>query len=196
MDVVCSPTTATAMDCNKLKQYTYAEIRQIYYCKSYLNVKRISDLCTAYGVFVLPSITKGERSIRQCTSKLEEIRQERPGGNTWTIWRRFLDTICKDVKENLPHNYRYEYSIKSGYRISIGMIVTKYWSGVPYKGTIISNTGKYYKIQYEDNDEEELNHNKLQKYMKKNRGEGRMREKNRIKNETTNTIRRLEHTSK
>jgi hypothetical protein len=75
MDVVCSPTTATAMDCNKLKQYTYAEIRQIYYCKSYLNVKRISDLCTADGVFVLPSITKGERSIRQCTSKLDKKDQ-------------------------------------------------------------------------------------------------------------------------
>ena len=81
-----------------LARYYYpqfqAEIRQIYYCKSYLNVQRISDLCTADGVFVLPSIAKGERSIRQCTSKLGEIRQERPSGNTWTIWRRFLATIC------------------------------------------------------------------------------------------------------
>jgi hypothetical protein len=99
MDVVCSPPTTTEMDRTKLKQYTDAEIRKIYYCKSYLNVKRISDLCTADEVFVLPSIAKGERSIRQYTSKLEEIRQERPGERTWTIWRRFLDTICKDVNE-------------------------------------------------------------------------------------------------
>jgi hypothetical protein len=99
MDVVCSPTTTTEMARTKLKQYTDAEIRKIYYCKSYLNVKRISDLCTADGVFVLPSIAKGERSTRQCTSKLEEIRRERPGVRTRTIWRRFLDTICKDVNE-------------------------------------------------------------------------------------------------
>jgi hypothetical protein len=65
MDGVCSPTTATEMDRNKLKQYTDAEIRQIYYCRRYLNVQRLSDLCTADGVFVLPSIAKGERSIRQ-----------------------------------------------------------------------------------------------------------------------------------
>jgi uncharacterized protein YbaR (Trm112 family) len=102
MDVVCSPTTANEMDRNYLQYYTDAEIRQItqiYYCKSYLQVQRISDLCTADGVFVLPSIAKGERSIRQCASNLEEIKQERPSGNTWTIWRKFLSTICKHEKE-------------------------------------------------------------------------------------------------
>jgi hypothetical protein len=71
MDAVCSPTTATELDITYLKQFTDAEIRQIYYCKSYLQVQRISDLCTADGVFVLPAIVKGERSIRQCASKLE-----------------------------------------------------------------------------------------------------------------------------
>jgi hypothetical protein len=75
MDVVCSPATAMALDRNKLKHYTDAEIRQIYYCKSFLNVQRISDLCTADGLFILPSIAKGERSIRQCASKLEEIKK-------------------------------------------------------------------------------------------------------------------------
>jgi hypothetical protein len=41
MDVVCSPKTAIEMDRSKLKYYTDAEIRQLYYCKSYLNVQRI-----------------------------------------------------------------------------------------------------------------------------------------------------------
>ena len=36
MDVVCSPTTAIGVDRNNLKQYTDAEIRQIYFCNSYL----------------------------------------------------------------------------------------------------------------------------------------------------------------
>jgi hypothetical protein len=60
MEVVCSPQTATEMDRIYLKHYTDAEIRQLYYCKSYLKVKRISDLCTADGLFVIPSIMKGE----------------------------------------------------------------------------------------------------------------------------------------
>jgi hypothetical protein len=74
MDVVCAPTTVMELDRDSLGQYTDAEIRQVYYCKSYLKVKRVSDLCTADGVFILPSILKGELSIRQCASKLEDIR--------------------------------------------------------------------------------------------------------------------------
>jgi hypothetical protein len=85
MDVVCSPTTTTEMDRNYLQHYTDAEIRQLYYCKNYLQMTRISDLCTADGVFILPSVAKGERSIRQCASKLEEIKQDRPDEVTWTI---------------------------------------------------------------------------------------------------------------
>jgi hypothetical protein len=59
-------------------------------------------------------------------------------------------------------------------RFSIGTIITKYWNGLPYKGIFTSNTDKYYKILYEDNDEEKLNHTEVDRYIKKNRGEGRM----------------------
>ena len=95
MDVVCAPEAAQTLDRKQLKHYADAEINQIYYCKSYLQVKRISDLCTADGAFIIPSIAKGERSIRQCTSKLNEIIQERPGDQSWTVWRKFLKTLCK-----------------------------------------------------------------------------------------------------
>jgi hypothetical protein len=54
MDVVCSPSTAYKLDRNKLKYYKDTEIRQIYYCKSYLKVQRISNLCTADRDFLLP----------------------------------------------------------------------------------------------------------------------------------------------
>jgi hypothetical protein len=43
---------------------------------------------------------------------------------------------------------------------------------ITYNGIVINNTGKYYKIKYEDNVEEELNHGEVKKYMNKNRGEG------------------------
>jgi hypothetical protein len=65
MDVVCSPAIVQELDKKLLQYYTDTEIRQIYYCKSYLNVQQLSDLCTADGIFILPSIVKGERSIRQ-----------------------------------------------------------------------------------------------------------------------------------
>jgi hypothetical protein len=58
MDVVCSLETTTELDKKQLKHYTDAEIRTIFYCKNYLQVKRISDLCTADGIFILPSIVK------------------------------------------------------------------------------------------------------------------------------------------
>jgi hypothetical protein len=79
MDVVCSPTTTTELDKKQLRHYTDVEIRTIYYCKSSLQVKRLSDLCTADGIFVLPSIAKGKRSIRQNVSRLNSIKQDRPG---------------------------------------------------------------------------------------------------------------------
>jgi hypothetical protein len=177
MDVVCSPTTAKELDRNKLKHYTDAEIRQIYYCKSFLNVQRISDLCTADRIFILPSIAEGERSIRQCASNLEEIKQERPRGNTWTVWKQFLNTICKDKEGKMAsrntNNNIDDNEEDNSNKFSIGTLITKYWEGTPYTGIVTGNTGKYYKIRYKDNDEEELNHTEVRKYMNKNRGEGR-----------------------
>jgi hypothetical protein len=110
-------------------------------------------------------------------SKLEEIKQERPSGNTWTVWKRFLNTICTHKEEKRTGTNtttiveENEEAINN--KFSIGTIITKYWGGVPYTGTVTRNTGKYYKIRYEDNDEEELNHSKVRKCTKKNRGEGR-----------------------
>jgi hypothetical protein len=63
MDVMCSPTKTTELDKKQIRHYMDIEIRTIYYCKGYLQVKRLSDLCTADGTFLLPSVAKGERSI-------------------------------------------------------------------------------------------------------------------------------------
>jgi hypothetical protein len=44
---------------------------------------------------------------------------------------------------------------------SIGTRLTKIWDEKPYTGTVISNTDTYYKVKYDDNDEEELNHTEV-----------------------------------
>ena len=54
------------------------EIKFIYYCKSFLQVRWVLDLCNADGTHILKTITKGQRSIVQSQSKYEEIIQERP----------------------------------------------------------------------------------------------------------------------
>jgi hypothetical protein len=164
MDVVCAPATSTEMDRNHIHYYTDVEIRQMYYCKSYLKVKRISDLCSADGLFVLPSIAKGELSIRQCVSKLEDIRQERPNETNWPIWRKSLRTICKEEKEEATEgSTTTRTAMLPPERHNIGTRITKYWNGILYNGTVISKTKKYYKTQYDDNDEEQVNHKKLKK---------------------------------
>jgi hypothetical protein len=94
MDVVCSTLTTTSLQHELLHCYTDMEIKKMYWCKSYLQVKRISDLCTADGKFILPNVHKGERSIRQCSSRLGEINQHRPNEVSWGTWRKFLKSLC------------------------------------------------------------------------------------------------------
>ena len=103
-------------------------------------------------------------------SKLNEITQEQPGGTSWIIWRRFLSTLCREQYRFGPTTINEE----TEQQFSNGTLITKYWKGVPYLGRIVSKTDKYYNIEYEDGDAEDLNSAEVSKYMKKNTGEGRM----------------------
>jgi hypothetical protein len=76
--------------------------------------------------------------------------------------------ICKEKKEEEINNN------ESEEKHPIGTRITTYWAGKPFIGTVTNNADKYYKIQYEDDDEEELKHTEVTKYMRKNRGVGRM----------------------
>jgi hypothetical protein len=50
-------------------------------------------------------------------------------------------------------------------RYDIGTTLTKSWEGIPYNGKIISDNGRWYKVQYDDNDEEQLTHREVTKYV-------------------------------
>ena len=75
------------------------EIKFIYYCKSFLQVRWISDLCNADGTSVLPNIKEGHCSIIQSQSKYKKIIQEQPYKKPWTVWRRFLKKTCRSLRE-------------------------------------------------------------------------------------------------
>ena len=54
MDTVCARSKEELSDAN---------IRIINYCRNYLKVKRLSDICTANGQFIIPSVWDGNRSV-------------------------------------------------------------------------------------------------------------------------------------
>ena len=73
------------------------DIKYIYYCKSFLQVRCVSDLCNANGTYVLPNIEQGFCNIQQFQFKYKEIIQELPYEKIWTVWQRFLCThICNN----------------------------------------------------------------------------------------------------
>ena len=51
-------------------------------------------MCTADGNYIPDTVFQGERSIKQSTSRTEEIIQERPDSTSWRIWRNFLQPMC------------------------------------------------------------------------------------------------------
>ena len=66
--------------CEKpIKEVSDAIVRIINYCKNYLEVQRLSDICTADGQFILKSVWDGDLCITQSQSRLNEIIQEKPG---------------------------------------------------------------------------------------------------------------------
>ena len=79
MDIACSDLEISDDNC-----------KQIYYCKSYLKVKWISDLMTAFGDQVADGIMQGYRMYQHCSSKREEITQDRPSSSTLKVQKKFL----------------------------------------------------------------------------------------------------------
>ncbi len=75
------------------KSFSPPEVRQINYCRLYLQVLTTSDMCNATGDRLAPGIRHGEHLWSQSKSNIQEIHQERPHEASWTIWRRFLNTF-------------------------------------------------------------------------------------------------------
>ena len=85
MDAACAKSKVDLSDPN---------IRTVNYCRSYLEIKCLSDICTADDHYILPLVMEGQRSVTQSQSRLEEIIQERPEKKEWSVWRKFLRQYC------------------------------------------------------------------------------------------------------
>ena len=59
MDAVCV---------RSLEELSDAKVRTINNCRNYLEVKRLSDICTANRQFIITSVWDGNRSVAQSQS--------------------------------------------------------------------------------------------------------------------------------
>ena len=51
-------------------------------------------------------------------------------------------------------------------RYKVGTIISKKFDGISYQGKIIKPyDGRYYRIEYEDGDEEDMTHSEVRKYL-------------------------------
>ena len=94
------------MDTLLLMRLRPAEVRQINFCRLFLNATLISDITTANGKAIKPHATHGIEITSPV--KDEAIKQAKPFPPTWAAWRRFLRVICHPgnkllLKQPLDH---------------------------------------------------------------------------------------------
>jgi hypothetical protein len=79
-----------------LQGFLAKEIKLVNYCRLYLQVLTLSDICNAEGNKLAEGILQGYKCTKQSYSLLEEPYQERPNEMSWGVWRRWLKQVCYD----------------------------------------------------------------------------------------------------
>jgi len=78
------------------KRFTKGQLLRINYCRLYLNAHTISDIATACGRFLCPSLLKGNLDPIDRNWKANHPIQEKPNAASWKIWNRACTMICLD----------------------------------------------------------------------------------------------------
>jgi hypothetical protein len=74
-------------------RFSPADLRELNYCRLYLNVTTLSDVCNAARTRFATDILDVIHSIRKSSSKGPSAKQERPSNPPWAIWRRLLNLV-------------------------------------------------------------------------------------------------------
>ena len=89
IDIYCRDHDSCLMEDFMLTDHTPSELKQLNYCRLFLRVVTLSDICTA----------KGDTITRQCwegstPTNATQLwpRQESPATKSWSVWRRFIST--------------------------------------------------------------------------------------------------------
>jgi hypothetical protein len=74
------------------RQYSTTVMRTLNQCRLFLQVITISDISSADGLYILPTVKEGAK-LNTRVSKLEWPNQENPSKADWIIWRSSLETL-------------------------------------------------------------------------------------------------------
>ena len=69
---------------------TKTDIRRINYCRLYLGVTWLSEICDPTGHFILQEFLSGDRPLWAFRPTRLQVHQQRPGTVSWQIFRKFL----------------------------------------------------------------------------------------------------------
>ena len=80
--------------CKPKAQLNDTDVWRFNYYQLFLQVHRLSNICTADGKYMFDTILEGTQSIRNSVSRDEEILQENPDAISWRTWRKMLKELC------------------------------------------------------------------------------------------------------
>lgn len=83
----------------EIGHFTPIQIRRINYCRLYLNIITMSDMCSAEGKHLIKGIHEGIHHSDQRRTKTAKIRQQKPDTQTWNVWRSFLNRIVEPSRK-------------------------------------------------------------------------------------------------
>jgi hypothetical protein len=74
------------------------QLRQLNYCRLYLNVTVTSDICDASGRNIDPGMASGDLTQTGSTHRERAVIQSRPDTTAaWRLWRKALKLITQDT---------------------------------------------------------------------------------------------------
>lgn len=87
------------------------ELRRINYCRLYLNVVLLSDICTAGGNRIDESMYWGNLQQTPSTCTHHAATQQNPNGKAWKAWRKLLHLFCRRSSRELKHQYLLSWTV-------------------------------------------------------------------------------------
>jgi hypothetical protein len=83
------------------KAFLPHDIKRINYCRMYLQITTVSDMCMADGIHLDQAVADGERSHLTSQSSWLHFYQGRPNEHVWLFWRRFVLPIWFNREDEL-----------------------------------------------------------------------------------------------
>ena len=83
-------------------QFKPNAIKQINYCRLYLQAVTVSDVTEASGFCLFPGIGKGQESPWMSTNNWHYTNQSKPSTASWKQWQKALDLFSTDGLLNSP----------------------------------------------------------------------------------------------